>query len=104
MLTEVSGNLLDADVDALVNAVNTAGVMGKGIALDWRSRARLADVEAGLAELVRVVAELGIGSLAVPALGAGNGGLPWEQVRPLLQRALGRLPGTDVLLYLPGSS
>ena len=28
-----SGNLLEADVEALVNTVNTAGVMGKGIAL-----------------------------------------------------------------------
>lgn len=32
----VRGNLLAADVDALVNAVNTAGVMGKGIALQFR--------------------------------------------------------------------
>lgn len=36
MITEVDGNLLEADVDALVNAVNTVGVMGKGIALDFR--------------------------------------------------------------------
>lgn len=33
MIREESGNLLDADTDALVNAVNTVGVMGKGIAL-----------------------------------------------------------------------
>jgi O-acetyl-ADP-ribose deacetylase (regulator of RNase III) len=26
------GNLLDADVEALVNTVNTVGVMGKGLA------------------------------------------------------------------------
>jgi O-acetyl-ADP-ribose deacetylase (regulator of RNase III) len=32
----VSGNLLEADVDALVNTVNTKGVMGKGIALQFR--------------------------------------------------------------------
>lgn len=30
------GNLLDADVDALVNTVNTVGVMGKGIALQFK--------------------------------------------------------------------
>jgi len=30
------GNLLEADVEALVNAVNTVGVMGKGIALQFR--------------------------------------------------------------------
>lgn len=31
-----SGNLLDAQIDALVNTVNTAGVMGKGIALQFK--------------------------------------------------------------------
>ena len=36
MIREVSGNLLTADVDALVNTVNTAGVMGKGIALQFK--------------------------------------------------------------------
>lgn len=30
------GNLLDAEVDALVNTVNTVGVMGKGIALQFK--------------------------------------------------------------------
>ena len=30
------GDLLAAEVDALVNAVNCAGVMGKGIALDFK--------------------------------------------------------------------
>lgn len=34
---ENSGNLLDADVDALVNTVNTVGVMGKGIALQFKN-------------------------------------------------------------------
>lgn len=33
MLHLTRGNLLDADVEALVNTVNTVGVMGKGIAL-----------------------------------------------------------------------
>lgn len=33
---ESHGNLLDADVDALVNTVNTVGVMGKGIALQFK--------------------------------------------------------------------
>ena len=32
------GNLLDADVEALVNTVNTVGVMGKGIALMFKER------------------------------------------------------------------
>lgn len=36
MITEAEGNLLDAPVDALVNTVNTVGVMGKGIALQFK--------------------------------------------------------------------
>lgn len=35
--TEEKGNLLEADVDALVNTVNTVGVMGKGIALQFKN-------------------------------------------------------------------
>lgn len=36
MIQEAHGNLLQADVDALVNTVNTVGVMGKGIALQFK--------------------------------------------------------------------
>jgi len=36
MIEILRGNLLDADVEALVNTVNTVGVMGKGIALQFR--------------------------------------------------------------------
>ena len=36
MLEIMHGNLLNADVDALVNTVNTEGVMGKGIALQFK--------------------------------------------------------------------
>ena len=36
MINYTEGNLLDADVEALVNTVNTVGVMGKGIALMFK--------------------------------------------------------------------
>jgi len=36
MLTITQGNLLEAPTEALVNTVNTVGVMGKGIALQFR--------------------------------------------------------------------
>jgi O-acetyl-ADP-ribose deacetylase (regulator of RNase III) len=32
MISYTTGNLLDADADALVNTVNSVGMMGKGIA------------------------------------------------------------------------
>ncbi len=36
MIEYTTGNLLDADTDALVNTVNTVGIMGKGIALQFK--------------------------------------------------------------------
>lgn len=36
MIRVAQGNLLDADVEALVNTVNTVGVMGKGVALMFK--------------------------------------------------------------------
>lgn len=36
MFKIVTGNILEADVEALVNTVNTVGVMGKGIALQFK--------------------------------------------------------------------
>lgn len=38
MITHVEGDLLAADVDALVNTVNCVGIMGKGIALQFKRR------------------------------------------------------------------
>ena len=126
MLRYSKGNLFEAPVDALVNAVNEVGVMGKGIALTfkeghpeasaeyqreakagrvtvgsvlavrnqrptgprwiihfptkqhWRDPSKLEWVQTGLRDLVRVVREKGIASIALPALGCGNGGLDWD--------------------------
>lgn len=148
MVEFVRGNMLEADVDALVNTVNTKGVMGKGVALQfrrafpanykayraacgagdvrlghmfvfetgrlegprtiinfptkghWRSGSRLADIEAGLRDLRRVLLELGVRSVALPPLGCGLGGLRWSDVRPLIEQALGELP-LRVLAYEP---
>src|ERR1700734_843590 len=36
MIRYTTGNLLEAEVDALVNTVNCVGVMGKGIALQFK--------------------------------------------------------------------
>ena len=149
MIETVTGDLLQSDADALVNTINTEGVMGKGIALrfrrrfpamyddyrrackagtvqighmlvwetgavtgprhivnfptkrHWRSRSRIADVEAGLTDLARVIRERNIHSIAVPPLGAGNGGLPWPQVRQAILTGLGGLSDVQVLLYEP---
>lgn len=38
MLELIEGNLLEAEADALVNTVNTEGVMGKGVALQFAKK------------------------------------------------------------------
>lgn len=152
MITVAKGNLLEADVEALINTVNTVGVMGKGIALQfrraypamfrayeaaakagqvelgrmhvwsndalsgpryiinfptkshWRARSQLADIEAGLENLVEVVRDLGIASIAVPPLGCGNGGLAWEQVEPRILAAFDGIASVDVRIYPPAGA
>ncbi|MFG1882779.1 macro domain-containing protein [Micromonospora sp. NPDC049102] len=149
MIIVSHGDLLTAEADALVNAVNTVGVMGKGIALQfkraypanyaayrtacrenhvalgrmfvfestrlgprryvinfptkghWRANSKLDDIRAGLSDLVRVVRERKITSVAMPALGCGNGGLNWEDVRPLIEGAFAETPDVRVLLFRP---
>jgi O-acetyl-ADP-ribose deacetylase (regulator of RNase III) len=149
MIKYAHGNLLLKQADALVNTVNTVGVMGKGIALQfkqafpenfdayekacrrgevmpgkmfvfernalegprliinfptkrhWRQPARLTDIEAGLVDLVRVLKEHHVRSVAVPPLGCGNGGLSWGLVRPLIEGTLGTIRDVNVFLFGP---
>jgi O-acetyl-ADP-ribose deacetylase (regulator of RNase III) len=149
-----SGNLLDARVDALVNTVNTMGVMGKGIALQfrnaygemfakyfddcklglvqlgkmhvfdrgalvqdgpryiinfptkghWKARSRLSDIELGLVDLLRVVQDLNIQSIAIPPLGCGNGGLDWLDVRPMIEAAFADVPQVKTVMFEPNGA
>ncbi|WP_163870819.1 macro domain-containing protein [Myxococcus eversor] len=149
MIELVEGDLLQADVEALINAANTEGVMGKGIALQfkrafpamfkeykreakagrlemgrvhvfdvgsskgprwvinfptkrsWRQPSLLEWIRTGLASLVEEVQRRGIQSLAVPALGCGNGGLAWEEVFPFIEESFARIPSVRVLVYPP---
>ncbi len=152
MIEFAQGDLLAAPTEALVNAVNTVGVMGKGIALQfrqtypemftayaracakgdvhigkmhvfdhgaandrmrwiinfptkrhWREPSRMADVEAGLIDLVATVERFEIRSIAIPALGCGLGGLQWVDVQPRIERAFAVLANVRVLLYAPSA-
>jgi O-acetyl-ADP-ribose deacetylase (regulator of RNase III) len=38
MIQAIAGNIFDSHAQTLVNAVNCAGVMGKGIALEFKKR------------------------------------------------------------------
>ncbi|MFA6248724.1 MAG: macro domain-containing protein [Mucilaginibacter sp.] len=128
---------MDSERYALVNTVNTVGVMGKGVALQfknefphnysiyrnaclartfkigeillvkdtsllmgerliinfptkthWRLPSEYRFVEQGLEVLAETIATHQIATLAIPALGCGNGGLNWKVVKHLIIEAL----------------
>jgi len=47
-----------------------------------------------------VIAERGIRSIALPALGCGQGGLDWRDVQPLIESALHEVDAR-VIVYGP---
>lgn len=143
------GNLLEANVEAVVNTVNSVGIMGKGIALmfkerfpdnfesykkacenqeirigkmfvsenkeifgpkwvvnfptktHWRVQTKHEWIEEGLHDLVRVIMDKKISSIAIPPLGCGNGGLNWRDVKPLIVAALENIEGLEAVVYEP---
>jgi O-acetyl-ADP-ribose deacetylase (regulator of RNase III) len=143
------GDLLKAESEAIVNTVNCVGVMGKGIALQfkqrwpenfkayeaackrkelspgkmfihdlgewatprfivnfptkvhWRGDSKVEYIEVGLRDLVDQVKRLRIGSISIPPLGCGNGGLDWSVVRGLIVDAFQDNPEIRVDLFEP---
>jgi O-acetyl-ADP-ribose deacetylase (regulator of RNase III) len=150
MITFRQGNLLESRAQALVNTVNTVGMMGKGIALmfrerfdanykrysaackagevktgrmfitdanelngprwivnfptkqHWRAPSRMEWITEGLKDLRRFLLEQKVESVAIPPLGAGNGGLEWSGVREQIEAALGDLD-VEILVFEPTS-
>lgn len=149
MIEYKAGNLLTEDADAIVNTVNCVGVMGRGIALQfkkkfpenfkvyssackneevkpgkmfvfetgtftnpkfiinfptkrhWRGKSRIEDIESGLIDLVRVIKEYGITSIALPPLGCGLGGLEWDSVHSIIEKYLSPLRDVKVIVFEP---
>ncbi len=146
MIKFIKGNILESPAQALVNTVNTVGIMGKGIALqfreafpnnykayreacknnevrigklfvytdnnilagekiiinfptktDWRKSSEYEYIEKGLEHLVEIIAEYNIKSIAIPPLGAGNGGLEWEKVKKMI---IEKLRNIDIEIYI----
>jgi O-acetyl-ADP-ribose deacetylase (regulator of RNase III) len=71
---------------------------------DWRANSRYEDIESGLTALVAEVRRLRIRSIAVPPLGCGLGGLDWDRVRPMIERAFSQLPDVRLLLFEPAGA
>lgn len=152
MIKFVTGDLLKSDAQALVNTVNTVGVMGKGIALQfkeafpynnkvymeacknktlapgvllavwdsnllygskliinfptkthWRQPSRYEYIRSGLSALKELIAKENIKSIAIPPLGAGNGGLDWMEVKDIIVDALNDLP-IEILMFEPNAA
>jgi O-acetyl-ADP-ribose deacetylase (regulator of RNase III) len=68
----------------------------------WKNSSRLEDIEAGLQMLVRDYPKWGITSIAMPALGCGQGGLDWAEVKPLIEKYLNDTT-MEVEVFEPGS-
>ena len=138
--TETKGNLFNSSAQCLVNTVNCVGVMGKGVALefrrrfpemfevyrqvcaegrlkpgqilpylkgapwvlnfavknDWKFPSRMEWVESCLRKFASHYTQLGIHSIAIPWIGAMNGGLPWGEVHNLMRTHLQPLPNIDI--------
>jgi O-acetyl-ADP-ribose deacetylase (regulator of RNase III) len=67
----------------------------------WRHPSQLKWIVDGLRDLRRVIEEENIRSLAIPALGCGNGGLSWGDVRPEIEQALGSMESVQVIVFEP---
>jgi O-acetyl-ADP-ribose deacetylase (regulator of RNase III) len=149
MIQYITGNILESGAQALVNTVNTMGVMGKGIALqfkkaypnnykayekacknnelqvgkmfvtvdsnissgeriiinfptktNWKKPSEYKYIEDGLQNLVEVIHAKKIKSIAIPPLGAGNGGLNWKKVKEIIEQKLEHL-NVDIYVYEP---
>ena len=65
---------------------------------------KIEDVQTGLKALVAEVKQLGITSIAIPALGCGNGGLDWLEVKPLIESAFAELPEVKAIVFEPADA
>ncbi len=149
MIEYKTGDILREDAEAIINTVNCVGVMGRGIALQfknsfpqnfkayavackneevqpgrmfvfetgqltnpryiinfptkrhWRGKSRMEDIETGLKDLVEVIHQYNIRSVAIPPLGSGLGGLDWSEVRPRIEEAMQPLSDVRVIIYAP---
>ncbi len=152
MIELTQGDILKANTEALVNTVNCVGVMGRGIALQfrkafpenfkaykkacengevqpgkmflydlnqiynprfiinfptkrhWKNKSRLEDIQLGLLELVKVIQQQKIKSIAIPPLGCGLGGLNWSDVSSLITKTFQSLPEVEVILFEPAGA
>lgn len=62
----------------------------------WRKPSKMEYIKQGIEDLIRIINEQKIKSIAIPPLGSGNGGLDWSEVRDLLSVSLGSIQDVDI--------
>ncbi len=71
----------------------------------WKNDSKMEYVEDGLDALVSLISELEIKSIAIPPLGAGNGGLVWADVRAIIEKKLICVADyTEIIIYEPSKA
>lgn len=146
----VYGDILKAEAEALVNPVNCEGVMGKGLALqfkraypqmyqeykrlcedgwyqpgqifmylvpggimpryilcaatkgEWRHPSTPTMIQGCVQTIYNLILKYDIKSIAIPALGCGEGGLSWENcVQEIIYDGLKCFDSVKILVYPP---
>lgn len=67
----------------------------------WRHPSKLEWIVEGLQDLKAFIQRKNVSSIAIPPLGAGNGGLDWSVVCEEIENALSDLDDVDILIYEP---
>lgn len=71
----------------------------------WRERSKISYVEVGLNQLLKLIENEEITSIAIPPLGCGNGGLVWNDVKKLIEEILSPVEMIcDIEIYEPGKN
>lgn len=68
----------------------------------WREKSKIEYIHTGLTELIKLLPNLNVRSLAIPPLGCGNGGLNWNDVKPIITSYLTQFADSmDIFVYEP---
>jgi O-acetyl-ADP-ribose deacetylase (regulator of RNase III) len=70
----------------------------------WKENSKINYIREGLDDLIQVIKKNDIKSIALPPLGCGNGGLNWNEVKPIIFEKLSKLPDLQVFIYEPAGS
>lgn len=71
----------------------------------WRANSKMEYIDDGLTELVKLIHNLNIKSIAIPPLGSGNGGLIWSEVKVLIEKKLAVVTNNvEIFIYEPSTN